>query len=89
MTSKSIHETPGRCRAKVCDLLEYLDADLTPARCRALEQHLTECPCCGTMATNLRKAIALCRSEGRRSLPAAVRSRARQRVADLLARERS
>jgi anti-sigma factor RsiW len=84
MTTSHRH-APGRCRELLAELFDYLDEELSPARCRALERHLDNCPCCGELADNLRKAIALCRAEGRRALPPAIRSRARQRVAALLA----
>jgi anti-sigma factor RsiW len=75
---------PGRCRDLLAELFDYLDGDLSPARCAAIERHLSQCPCCGDMADNLRKAIAICRAEGRRALPVAVRARARRRVAALM-----
>jgi anti-sigma factor RsiW len=79
--------SPGRsCRDRLTELFDYIDGDLTPARCRALERHLDACTCCGTLTANLRTAIALCRAEGHRRLPHAVRHRARQRVRTLLAR---
>jgi anti-sigma factor RsiW len=83
MRSPQPHQ-PGRCRDLLAELFDYLDEELTPARCRALERHLDDCPCCGELAANLRKAIAVCRAEGQHRLPAAVRTRARQRVTDLL-----
>jgi anti-sigma factor RsiW len=78
---------PGDCRARLEELFAYLDAELGPREARALERHLSGCDCCGTLADNVRKAIALCRSEGERDVPASVRRLARQQVADLLARE--
>jgi anti-sigma factor RsiW len=75
---------PGRCRDLLVELFDYLDDDLSPDRCRVLERHLDACPCCGELAANLRKAIAMCRAEGRRRMPAAVRARARRRVTELL-----
>ncbi len=74
------------CRDRLNELFDYIDGELTIARCRTLERHLASCACCGTLAANLRQAIALCRAEGRRQLPKAVQARARQRVRALLAR---
>lgn len=82
--SRGAAHRPGSCRALLAELFDYLDGDLSPARCAALEHHLSRCPCCGDMADNLRKAIAVCRAEGRRALPLAVRTRARRRVAALM-----
>jgi anti-sigma factor RsiW len=84
MTPTSHDPAGRRCAALLAELFDYIDGELTPIRCRALEQHLASCTCCGTLAGNLRKAIALCREEGRRQLPTAVRNRARQRVKALL-----
>jgi anti-sigma factor RsiW len=75
---------PGRCRSLLEELFEYIDGELSAARCRALERHLYDCPCCGDLADNLRKAIAICQAEGRRRLPADVRRRAEGRIASLL-----
>jgi anti-sigma factor RsiW len=77
-------EAPHRCRALLGELSEYLDGDLSPARCRDLQRHLDACTCCGELADNLRKAIAICRAEGRRQLPPHVQARARRRIAALL-----
>ncbi len=87
MSGRTPHR-PGRCRDLLAELFDYLDGDLSPARCAAIERHLSQCPCCGDMADNLQKAIAICRAEGRRALPVAVRARARRRVAALLAASR-
>lgn len=66
------------------ELSDYLDGELSPARCRAIERHLDACPCCGEIADAIRRAVAVCRRAGVTRLPPALRSRARQRIADLL-----
>ena len=76
---------PGRCRELLGELFDYLDGELSGARYRALERHLDRCPCCGELAENLRKAVAICRAAGASRLPAAVRARARARITALLA----
>ena len=42
------------------------------------------CVCCGRFAADLRRSIVLCRAAGATILPAAVRRRARARIAELL-----
>jgi anti-sigma factor (TIGR02949 family) len=79
---------PSTRRQHCYDLLgqlsDYLDGELSPARCRAIERHLDDCPCCGEIADSLRRAVSLCRQAGASRLPPAVRARARRRIADLL-----
>ena len=54
-----------------------------------LDAHLAGCECCGRMAESLRRAIALCRSQDARALPADVQARALDRVKALLAEKTS
>lgn len=75
----------GDCRAQLAELFAYLDGELSASRCRAIERHLQACPCCDTLAGDLRCAIAVCRSAGHERLPGTVRARARQRIKRLLA----
>ena len=75
-----------RCRKLLRELSRYLDAELTPARRRAVEKHIKACACCRMMAARLRMTVAICRGEGQRRPPRAVMSRAAERVRTLLAR---
>lgn len=84
MKSPAPARKPRRCRELLQELFAYLDDELTADRCRLLETHLAACHCCGTLAGNLRKAIALCKVEGAQRLPGAVRANARRRVKALL-----
>jgi anti-sigma factor RsiW len=74
----------GDCRAQLAELFAYLDGELSAARCRVIERHLTNCECCDRLAAGLRSAIAACRVSGRERLPSQVRARAQARVARLL-----
>jgi anti-sigma factor RsiW len=76
---------PDRCRALLGQLSRYIDGDLTPAERRALASHLRRCPCCQTMADSLKHTVDTCRKAGAARLPADVRSRAKARIATLLA----
>ena len=75
----------ARCRKLLLELSRLLDGDLTPARRRKVEKHVSACDCCGTMAARLRRTVAACRDEGSRRPPRAVMSRAAVRVRALLA----
>ena len=72
------------CLDLLGELSDYLDGDLSPARCRAIERHLEACPCCDQFADGLRRAIAVCRHAGVKRLPRDVRSRAQARIDALL-----
>jgi anti-sigma factor RsiW len=72
------------CLDLLGELSDYLDGELSPARCRAIDRHLDACPCCGEIADSIRRAVTVCRQAGITRLPPAMRSRARQRIADLL-----
>jgi anti-sigma factor RsiW len=75
----------GRCRSLLEQLSKYIDDELTPAQRRSLTAHLRRCPCCQTMAESLKHTVEACRKAGSARLPADVRSRARARIAMLLA----
>lgn len=70
----------GDCRAQLSELFAYLDGDLTPARCRIIERHLQQCPCCDHLAASLRRAIDACQTVGASRMPAAVRRKAEGRA---------
>ncbi|MGE3275339.1 MAG: anti-sigma factor [Vicinamibacterales bacterium] len=73
------------CRARLERLFDYLDGELDARSAAALERHLDRCPCCGDLATSLRRTIASCRAAGAPPLPRQVQARARARVRALLA----
>jgi len=73
-----------RCRALLLELSKYLDGELTPARCRDIEQHIESCTCCTAMAARLRETMDACRAAREQQLPADVRERARARIKALL-----
>lgn len=80
--------TTGRpdaaCRSLLLELSRYLEGDLTPERCAAIERHLASCECCTTMAGRLRETIEACRAAGSLQLPRDVLERARARIKALL-----
>jgi RNA polymerase sigma-70 factor (ECF subfamily) len=82
--TRHAHGHGRSCRDLVATISDYVAGDLTPARCRELEAHLADCPCCDRFAGSLRKAIEVCRASGDVRLPAAVQQRARARIRALL-----
>ena len=49
------------CDEIVALLSEYLDRDLPPEACTAVETHLASCTRCGEEADALRRTVGLCR----------------------------
>jgi anti-sigma factor RsiW len=76
---------PGSdCRKLLERVSAYLDGDLGPLECRAIERHCSTCPSCAELITGLRNAIGLCHQAGDRPLPDGVRQRAKARIRKLL-----
>ena len=74
-----------RCRQLLEQVSRYLDGDLSAAQRRTVGQHLRRCPCCQHIADGLKHTVDACHKAGGARLPADVRSRARARIATLLA----
>jgi len=83
MTTTASRRT--HCQELLEELFHYLDGELSPARCRAIERHLADCPCCGRLAARVRRAISVCQAAGKSRLPPSVRRQARTRIEALLA----
>ena len=49
------------CNEIVAMLSEYLDRDLPPETCSAIDAHLRSCPNCESAAASLRRTVAMCR----------------------------
>jgi len=78
------HPVSQDCRARLRQLFDYLDGEVSPARCAALEKHLAACACCGDLVSGLRRAMDVYRTVGRQRLPPDVQRRAKRRVKQLL-----
>ena len=74
-----------RCRQLLEQVSRYLDGDLSAAQRRTVGQHLRRCPCCQHMADGLKHTVDACHKAGVARLPADVRTRAKARIATLLA----
>lgn len=72
-----------KCRALLREISAYLDGELPPARRRIVERHIDSCACCGTMASRLRRVVAVCRADHQRPSKA-VMARAKLRMRRLL-----
>jgi anti-sigma factor RsiW len=73
------------CRETLQDISAYLDGDLDPAACHAIERHAQGCPGCAAALDGLRQTVGLCRQAADVPMPEAVRARARAAVRHLLA----
>ena len=80
---------PSRCRELLERLSRLIDGDLEARERRSLLAHLRRCPCCEEFATSLKRTVTLCQQAGKRRVPADVRARARARIAQLMAEDRT
>ncbi len=76
------------CRQLLERLSLYIDGELKGPQRRTLLAHLRRCPCCEELAESLKRTVTLCQEAGKTRLPAAVRARARARIAELLSNAR-
>jgi anti-sigma factor RsiW len=75
------------CQEMLRDISAYLDGDLDPSACDAIERHAQGCPACGAALEGLRQTVGLCRQAAGTAMPDAVRERARDAVRQLLAQQ--
>jgi anti-sigma factor RsiW len=52
------------CRDLFAALSRYLDKDLPPADCAAIEAHIADCAPCVEFVNSLKKTVELCRTSG-------------------------
>lgn len=76
------------CAAMLALVSAYLDGDLDPGACEAIEAHCRTCGRCPEVIKGLRETIGMCRDAGRAPLPQAVRQRAKASIDRLLAAEK-
>jgi anti-sigma factor RsiW len=72
------------CQTILAGISAYLDGELDPTACEAIERHCQGCPRCATLVKGLRETVGLCRQVASVPLPDAVRQRARASVRRLL-----
>mgnify|MGYP005809942743 CR=1 FL=1 len=51
------------CREIFALLSDYLDAELPPATCEEISQHIAACPPCVEFIESLKRSIALCHGQ--------------------------
>lgn len=56
------HKHSGDCREIFARLSEYLDAELDPATCGEIEEHLKDCEPCIEFLKSLKRTVGLCGS---------------------------
>lgn len=68
------------CTEIVAMLSEYLDRDLPPETCSAIEAHLRSCSSCHNAAESLQTTVELCRRFRSEDLPAPLRPEKEQEL---------
>jgi hypothetical protein len=76
------HERSEKCREVFSLLSEYLNLELPPEACQAIETHLAGCPPCIEFAESLRQTVELCRRYRPTELPEPLGTKAREQLLD-------
>lgn len=63
------HQHNESCKEIFALLSEYLDLELPPEACRAIDEHLAGCHPCIEFAESLRRTVDLCRQYRPAELP--------------------
>jgi RNA polymerase sigma-70 factor, ECF subfamily len=67
----------GGCPAVVGLFSRYLEGEIGPVECQAMQLHVDSCSSCSAACESLRRTVALCRTAGREKLPADIERRVR------------
>jgi anti-sigma factor RsiW len=70
----------ARCREIFALLSDYLDMELPPEACAAMETHIAGCSPCIEFAESLRKTIELCKGYEPAALPEELSGPAKERL---------
>lgn len=70
--------SPGECPDIVALFSRYLEGEIGPVECQAMQAHVDSCSSCGPACETLRRTVALCRTAGRERLPKDVERRVRR-----------
>ena len=76
----SEHRHSRECKEIFALLSEYLDLELPPDACRAIEEHIKDCPPCIEFAESLKKTIALCREHSPGEVPSPLSQESRSEL---------
>ena len=70
----------SKCREIFALLSQYLDMELPPEACAAMEQHIASCSPCVEFAESLRKTIDVCKQYEPLAMPAQLTAEAREQL---------
>ena len=65
-------------------LSEYIDKELDPPTCDAIERHIQDCKPCQVCLATLQQTIAMCRQLERRQVPDVFSAKLRGMIVDLV-----
>jgi RNA polymerase sigma-70 factor (ECF subfamily) len=68
----------GACPDVAVLFSQYLEGEIGPAECQAMQQHVETCASCNTACESLRRTVALCRPTSQGKLPKEVQVRLRR-----------
>jgi len=74
------HVHTEKCKEVFALLSDYLNLELPPDACQAIETHLVGCPPCIEFAESLRKTVELCRGYRPSELPEPIGTQAREQL---------
>lgn len=76
----SKHQHSPECDEVFALLSQYLDLELPPEACSAIEAHINDCPPCIEFGESLKKTIALCRQYSPSEVPSTLSEESRARL---------
>jgi anti-sigma factor RsiW len=76
----SAHQHSPECKEIFVLLSQYLDLELPPDACGAIEAHIKDCPPCIEFAESLKKTIALCHQYSPGEVPGSLSTESRQEL---------
>ena len=74
------HESSEKCREVFALLSDYLNLELPPDICKAVEDHINGCAPCIEFTESLRKTVDLCRQYEPSELPKPIGQQAREEL---------
>jgi anti-sigma factor RsiW len=72
------------CRGLLEHIAAFLDGELDATECLRIKAHCRQCEACASLVAGLRDTVGLCRQAARLPLPDSVRTRAYERVQQIL-----
>jgi len=72
----------GTCPDVVALFSRYVEGEIGPEECAAMERHLAGCERCAVACDSLKRTLALCAAQRRGEVPAEVQARVRKAIRD-------